>query len=169
MPAFVQGVDCNCCLPPQLCGLHEGIFRSNKGSAYLCSSLQQSHKPYPLQIKKWVNFYNISPYTLSQLLTLFNWAGFLNLMCFTCLMILCKSLFQVLSFNLSLNFRIHNIFWVHCLLYREPPSSGSFKSVSQEVHLRDVYPCPGWNNECLAIIHLLHMQDFVVLQRGLTM
>lgn len=133
------------------------------------AQFQPPAKPYPLQIKKWVNTYNISPHTLSEHLTLFHWAGFLNLMCFTCLMILCKSLFQLLSFSLSSNFCIHNILWqgnpwVHWLLYRESPSSGSFEPVSQAVNLRDVYPCPGWNTECLALIHLLHIQDFVVLQ-----
>lgn len=42
-PAFVQGIDCNCCLLPQHCGLHEDISGSNKGSALPSSSLQQSH------------------------------------------------------------------------------------------------------------------------------
>lgn len=113
-------------------------------------------------------------HSLSQLLTLLNSAGFLNLICFTCLMILCKSLFQVLLFSLSLNFCIHSTLWqgnpwVHCLLYREPTSSGNFEHVSQAVHLRDIYPCPAWTTECLALIHLLHIQDFVVLQCSLTL
>lgn len=59
------GVDHNCCLLPQLCGLHEDVFGSNKGSAYPSSSLQQHHKPYPLKIKKWANIYNASPRTIS--------------------------------------------------------------------------------------------------------